>query len=1157
MTLSSRSAVFCSFLLISAHMGVAQRITGSIAGTVKDPTGAVVPGATVQVINAGTQATAKQVTDQGGHFVAPTLPPGQYNLSIQANGFKKLDRSGINLDVDQTVSLDLSLQIGSTNETVQVSGEAPLLDTTSAELGQVISDKDIVNLPLNQRNPFSLILLAPGVSGSIGSSFTGLAINVNGGRQGSTDVLLDGIPSTPPTDDFNVLTIFPSVDAVQEFKVQTSSYSAQFGISGGGIINLIYKSGTNNFHGSLYEFLRNSVLDSNNFFSNQNGIPLASFKRNQFGVTVGGPVIIPKLYNGRNKTFFFADYEGLRQRSASTATNTVPTAAERSGNFSQDTTSTGARINIYDPVSTTQVGSTYTRVPFPNNTIPASRLDPVSANILKYWPSPNTAGTNGTQVNNWFGSSVAPYDIDQGDIKVDQIISDKQRMSIRFSKRNPTSAPAIYFPSSIAIAQNGSTNTQNAIAGAFDYVYTVSPTYLMEFRAGVSHLYYTTATTSDGFDPTQLGFPTYLRNTANALAFPSIEPSGYLSIGAGNQLSQGSLGMLVDTYALNNTKTFSKHTLNFGAEVRAYANNTNQTGRSTGDFTFYPLLTQGPNAQSSSSTSGDGFASFLLGLGSGSSGAGGGTVTHNFKIIDTVSQYLGAYFQDDWKVTSKLTLNLGLRYDLFFPRTERHDRMTYLDFADPSPLAAVTGLPLKAGLAYVGVNGNSRTATFTELLNFSPRFGLAYQATKSMVFRGGYGIIYSDSPTEAAATINPTGYRTDSTYYGTLDGLTPNNYLSNPFPGSSFVPVTGNTLGLLTAVGQGISSTTQYSPNPYSENWNFGMDYQLPGNWLLSGAYAGSHGVSLTYTQSLNQLPDSDLALGSKLLTTVNNPFYGLITGSTPLASRTIQERYLLAPYPQFTGVSLYTVPGASSMYHSVQLKLNKRFSNGLTLLLSFTGSKLMDDSSSNNSNFNGSGTAQDAYNRRADWSLSTIDVSKRFVGSFVYNLPFGHGQHFGSKWNRVTDSVLGGWQVNGIVTAQTGIPLALSATNNANIFNPGERPNSNGQNAGLSGSVESRLTKYFNTSVFSQPATYTFGNVSRTLPNLRAPGLRNIDFSLFKNFALTERWKLEVRAESFNLSNTPQFGAPNTSVTSTSFGVITTQVNSPRQNQIAMKLLF
>jgi hypothetical protein len=397
-------------------------------------------------------------------------------------------------------------------------------------LDKVIDNISIENLPLNQRNPFSLVLLVPGVTGSVNASFTGLQFNVNGGRAGSTDVLLDGVPAAPPSDNFNVLSIFPSVDATQEFKVQTSNFSAQFGNSSGGIVNIIYKSGTNDLHGTVYDFLRNSYLDANNFFADRFGFALPSFKRNQFGFSLGGPVIIPKLYNGRNKTFFFVDYEGLRQDSATSLLTTVPTLAARGGDFSADATSAGAPIVIYDPTTTTASVSptgatTYTRTAFSGNTIDPPRFDTVAANILKYFPLPNTPGTFAR--NNYIANASAPVTIDQYDIKVDEVLSNRQRLALRFSKRNPVSGFAHLFPADIQIAQNASTGSQPAIGVGLDYTFAKSSTYIFELRAGVSHAYYNTATVSDGFDPTTLGFPAYLAEaavatSATALTFPGL-----------------------------------------------------------------------------------------------------------------------------------------------------------------------------------------------------------------------------------------------------------------------------------------------------------------------------------------------------------------------------------------------------------------------------------------------------------------------------------------------------------------------------------------------------------------------------------------------------------------------------------------------------------
>ncbi|WP_213805599.1 TonB-dependent receptor [Granulicella sp. dw_53] len=1140
----------------------AQRITASIRGTVRDSTTAVIPTATVTVMNTGTRATSRLQTNGSGQFDVSNLPPGPYNITVDAPGFKHLERSGLVLNVDQTAQIDLVMEVGSTTETIRVDSAEPLLETQTSDIGQVIGTRSIENLPLNQRNTFSLVLLATGVTGTVRSDFNGLQFNVNGARAGNTDVLLDGVPASPPTDNVTVLSIFPSVDATQEFKFQTNNYSTQFGNAAGGIINVIYKSGTNDLHGSVYDFLRNSYVDANNFFANRFGFKLPSFKRNQFGFSLGGPVYIPKLYNGRDKTFFFVDYEGLRQDTASQLTTTVPTLAERGGDFSALATSTGAKIVIYDPATTVKTvsanGSTsFSRSPFPGNFINPSRFDPVGANILKYYPLPNTPGTFGR--NNYIVNASSPYIIDQYDIKVDEIISDRHRVSFRFSKRNPTTGYAHQFPSAIQVAQNATTGSQPAIGAGLDYTFAKSSTYIFELRAGVSHVNYNVATAGDGFDPATLGFPSYLgeaavQSSATALTFPGIAPAGYLAIGSGGQQGKGNNGYLQDSLLINNTKMLNRHTLNFGGEFRILANNANGDGGATGSFTFGTTLTQGPNALTASPTAGDGFASLLLGLGTS------GSVVHYFKIVNSISHYAAAYLQDDWRVTDKLTLNLGLRYDLFRPRTERHNQTTFLDLNVPSPLAATTGLPgLKGGLQYAGVNGNPRNVTDPNYKNFSPRVGFAYHPFRPFVLRAAYGIFFADSPNQAAATVQNTGYRATTSYFGTLDGATPNNYLSNPFPGGAFVAQTGNTFGLLTGTGGSIVAGLRRQPSPYSENYQLGVEYQLPSDWLVGVTYVGSRGLQLPFSPSYNQLPDSALALGGKLLETVSNPFQGKVQISGPLSGATVQRRYLLAPFPQFTTVNGYQDVGAISRYDSVQIRVERRFSKNATLLLSYTGSKSLDDYSISNSNYGNNGTYQDASIPlvQDSYSLSSFDISRNLVISGVYNLPFGRGQQFGSHWNRLVDTLFGGYGINGIFSAHNGTPLAFSANNVANIFNPGERPNSNGQNASIGGRVEDRLSKYFNTATFSQPATYTFGNMSRTSGYLRNPGLRNLDVSVSKEFFEAERVKAVLKVEAFNAFNTPAFSGPVTNVADPNFGVVSAQSNSPRQLQVGLKILF
>ncbi len=1166
-------------LLLVALLGVftltAFGQTAQVTGRVNDPNDAVVPGTRVIATNADTSLKRETVTNDDGYYTIPLLPPGSYELTVQKDGFKPISRSGITLQVEQVARLDFKLEIGGASETVQVTGAAPLLERETSSVGQVVDNRKIVDLPLNQRNPFSLVLLAPGVTGSAGATRGGQQFSINGGRASSNEILLDGIPSAPPHDGANSFTVFPSVDAVQEFRVQTSNYSSEFGLTGGGIINLIYKSGGNQLHGSAYNFLRNSVFDANSFFNNRTGLPLDSFKRNQFGGTIGGPIVLPKKlfgpfgYDGHNKTFFFFSYEGLRQRSAATLIATVPTEAMRRGDFSQLKNAEGQQIVIYDPVTTAGSGQNVVRQAFPGNIIPANRFDAVARNITRYWPLPNRPGNANTGINNFVASGSNPSDIDQWDVKMDQNLSDRQRIAVRVSRRELVTGYPNFFPAEIRIAEDGRAFPETSHNVGFDYTLAASPTYVFNVRYGFARNLWGQSTRSDGFDPSQLGFPAYYANNLDNLNFPAIAPAGYYRLGHGYALGIGRTGLEVHTWQLANTKALSRHLLKFGGEARLMRNNVSQYGN-TGNFNFGRNFTVGPNpvTNANSTTAGDGFASFLLGL-------GGGSFTKNFKIVSTQSLYYGAYLNDDWKATSRLTFNLGLRWEMNDPRTERYDRTNYIDPFVTHPLGeqlknrpGFSECPacanLQGGLVYVGVGGTGRKQFETDRNNFSPRFGFAYQATTKTVVRGAYGIFYSVPVSSAAGTIGLNGFRSDNTLLGTLDGVRPNHYLSNPYP-NGFVPLTGSSLGLNTFIGLDPSGPLRDSVTPYTQNWNFGIQWELPGSLLIDASYVGSHGVHLTDgSLVLNQLEPQYLALGAKLLDKVPNPFFGLIPASAgTLGQQMIERRNLLRPYPQFSSLTAQFPTGSSSIYHSFQLKAEKRLSQGLSFLLAYTNAKLIDDSSQNNGNFGREGVRQNFYDRRADRSISPNDISQRLVISFVYELPFGRGRLLGRDWNRVADVLVGGWQVNGIATLQTGLPLTISAPNNTcNCFSNGQRPNINGSAKGsgdVYAAVNSITTPYFNTSVFSPPALYSFGNAPRTLPDVRGPGTHNWDFSVFKNFRILEGLNVQFRAEAFNLLNRVQFALPdqNFGNLGRSFGQITSQANNPRQMQFALKMLF
>lgn len=1145
--------------LLSSWPAFAQRITGTLSGTVADPSGAVIADATVKIVNEETLVPSELKTNQAGRFIAPALPPGHYSVQINATGFKQLEQHDIKLLVDQTLDLPFSLSTGAVTDKIVVTAEQPLINSETSDTGAVIETKEILNLPLNDRNPYSLVLLTPGVTGATSEYFAGMQFNVNGGRKGSTDILLNGVSSTPPTDGVKMMSVFPSVDAVQEFKVQTSNYSSEFGQTGGGIINVVFKSGTDKFHGSAYEFLRNSALDANNFFANAKGIALGSFKKNQFGGTIGGPVVLPKLYDGHQKTFFFFSYEGLRQRQQSVLSTTVPTLAMRQGDFSGLTTKVNGvdtPVTIYDP-TTTQPG-TYKRTPFANNTIPANRINPVAAKVIQYYPLPNIPGTS----NNYMVSVATPSSTDQVDAKVDENLTDKQHLSVSFSMRNPYNGVPPYFPAPIMMAENQNAVRVNAIGGTANYMYTVSPTDLFEVRYGQYGMNYKTIMAGDGFDPTQLGLPAYMAaNTQGPLQFPAFNLSGYVTIGSGNQGAEGSAKYSTQSWIVTNTKMFTKHTLKTGFETRFLRNKNNQVGMSSGNFTFSKSLTQGPVGSTSSTTAGDAFASLLLGVGTG-------TVTQNFKLADTSSRYLAGYVQDDWKVLPRLTLNVGVRYELYQPRTEVRDRASWFDPTAASPLAqnpALTGLNLHGSIIYPGVNRNPHTQTDIEYGNIAPRVGLAFMATHHLAIRAAWGMFYANAPNQAAATIAQYGYRTDTTYTGTTDNGITQRTISDPFPGGVLISPSGSALGGMTGVGAGITTIMRHSPTPYSEQTMLDLQYVLPKNWVLDVAYVGTRGLQLIHSYSANQLPDQYLSMGSQLIQQVTNPFYGVagIPSTSVLAKAKVEQRYLLTPYPQFTGVSVMYAPGSYSKYDALQMQLQKQLDKHLSVRVAFTGSKFMDNNSSSSGNFGGNGTSQDASNLKSDWSLSTADVPRYLSASAVYQLPFGRGQRFGASWGHATEAALGGWKVNTILNIQSGTPLGVSMQNsNLQNFGPGQRANWNGHSPHLDGELANRLTKnftipYFDTSAFSAPASYTFGNTTRTLPYLRAPGVRNVDLSLFKEFQVLEQLKAQLRVEAFNAFNTPRFGSPNTQIGNANFGQITSQANQPRQMQIALKLLF
>ncbi|MBL8229171.1 MAG: TonB-dependent receptor [Bryobacterales bacterium] len=1113
----------------------AQSITGSITGVVSDATGAVVPGADVAVLNIGTNIRSTAKTDSSGNYTVPLLPRGDYRVEVSAAGFKRFVRDGIVLQVQQTARVDVQLSVGEVADSVMVTADAARLETENATLAKVVDNRSIINLPLNTRNVYSLVFLTPGVTGSVGNSYGEMRYSVNGARARTMDTMIDGVSAAHPTvNGFNGISVFPSVDAIEEFKLLGADYPAEFGRSLGSVLNVVFKSGTNAWHGTAYEFLRNSKLDSNNWFDNRRGQKLLSYKRSQFGGVFNGPI-------RRDKTFFMVSFEALRERRADSTFASVPTEQERGGDFSGTRTTTGQAFSIFDPTTTrANPAGGFIRDLFPGNRIPVSRFDPVAVNLMKFYPLPNAtpAGQSNNQ-NNWAASGSRPLDMTQSDYRVDQIISPTQRFFARYSTRLLDDKATTFFPGDLKIAE-GRINQEDHVHGAVaDYTNSLSPTMIFNSRLGFARTLYIFNNQGLGFAPSALGLPPYIDTAVDFLMFPSFSVSDYRGLGGGDHRRNA---FMTYTAVSNLTKTHGKHTIKTGVDLRLMRVNVNE-GRNASSYSFSRGMTQGPIPTQSSPTAGNGFASLLLGTGSS------GSLQANYKNVATQSLYVAGYFQDDWRVTSKLSLSLGLRWDLDVPRTERFNRTNYFDPLVANPAAeALAGI--RGGLVFVGVNGIPRQQFVADKNNFAPRIGLSWQFLPKTVMRVGYAEVFGPSQQAAAGTIGTMGYRVDNTWVATVDGITPNDLLRNPYP-RGVAPVLGSALGALTQFGNRIEATTQDIISPRSRQVNFNIQRDLPFDTLLEVAYVHTRGFQLHRNDegglSLNQLDPSLMALGSRLNEQVTNPFFGTRFAGGALGGARTSRAQLLRPYPQFTDIiPIYSV-GASSFYHSLQVSANKRFSKGLQMQLAYTWGKSIDDGLSH----------QDSYNIRADRALSDIDIAHRVVIMGIYELPFGRGRRFGGNWSRWMDIAVGNWQVNGLSTLSTGTPIGMSASNNAGIFNQAIRANNNGRSGKLTGPVQDRLLAYFDRSVYSQPGQFSFGNMGPRLPDIRNDGIYNFDLSLFKNFHITERLNAQLRGEALNAFNTPRFGGPNTSVTSSSFGVITSQANAPRQIQLGLKFMF
>jgi hypothetical protein len=1132
----------------AASLVYAQSFTATVRGTVTDPSSAAVPGAKVTATDADRGTTHGAQTDPAGRYVITSLQPGNYVLTVEAPGFKTFSSGKLTLVVQQQVTVDVSMQVGEVATTVVVEGSAALVNTTIANLGQVIENKYIISLPNIARSPMGLTYLTPGVVGSGGRrGDNNTNFVANGSRNSTSDVLLDGVTVVTVEQNSGItdLKYAPSVDAVQEFKMQTNFFAAEYGQTGGAVVNMVTKSGTNEFHGTGYYFLRHSDLNANNWFSNRASRTRPYYRRDQLGGVLGGPII-------QNKTFFFGTYEHTRAKSPLSFTSTFPTLLQREGNFSQTRNTSGQVMVIHNPFDTfTNAAGNLERRPFAGNLIPRSMHDPIAMKALAYFPKPNQAGTPMTETNNWFEQGINRSIGHQFNLRGDHNFSEKNRVSGRYShSRGAGTPPNVFKELAPAFTFNYGPNQSTSHSLFTEFTRVQSATTLWSFRYGLTYSTYW-RNPMENFDLTSLGFPQYMKQQATFAVFPTIAPEGYTDIGTEGWLimdrQEG-----VHHFSGSYSKIQAGHNMKVGAETRRNFLDYAQPGYPSGQFSFGRGITC-KDRFSCPGNEGNGLATMLVGWATGNQ-------FHIDPKVFTRSAYWGFYFQDDWKVTRKLTLNLGLRYDFDVPRWETQNRQSYWDLNVQSPVR-VTGYDTRGVIKFV--DDNRRSPFDSDLNNWQPRLGFAYALTPKFALRGGYGLFYQLS----RATVyghTGAGFNVNSTSNFSLDSnATLYAKLDNPYRDGMLLPP-GRSLGDATYMGLGAGTILpSNNRNPEYHSWNLSIQYELPAQSVFEINYTGSRGTHLFLPfTSLTPLHPMYWPMGRTALTAaVPNPFYGVITDpkATNLNRTTVQRYRLLRPMPQFDGASVGTSepPRADSNYHALQMKWEKRYSRGLTMLAHYTWSKMIDNSSHGSGNYSwlgGSTSIQNVWDLRGERALSAHDVAHRLVMTGAWEMPLGKNRRWGSHWSRPLDLFLGGWEISGMAIFQSGMPLQVTQSGGS-IWDGSQRPNLIGDPS-TTGPVVDRLNRYFNEAAFSKPPLDVPGTAPRNL-NYRGPAIQTLDAALLKSFRVKEGQRFEFRIEAQNATNTPIFSDPNTSFGSTAFGQISGTKIGPREIQLGMKYYF
>jgi Carboxypeptidase regulatory-like domain len=1171
--------------------------TATLSGGVIDPVGAAINGAKVTLTSSEIGFSRTYSTKDSGLYTFTFLPPAVYILEVEVPGFKHYKQVGITLAAGQNAEQQVTLSVGAVTQEVTVTGQAPLLNADNANVSEDLSARFAEDLPLNFRSIISLTLVNSSVNNAAEEQVVGAPglaqtadqdisfLNFGGTFFDTAEYLVDGTWDTRA--DWGGVIYVPSVDDVQELKIQTNAFTAQYGWSSGNVVNIVTKSGSNEYHGDAYEFYTNSSLDARYFFNNG---AQPAFHRNQFGATIGGPIV-------KNKLFFFAYYEGLRQASPDTNVYTLPTAAERTGNFSA---LLGAQVGtdylgrpiyageIYNPFSSRQVtcggtdpvtgnpvtcpaGATseFIRDPISGNPvtgtgvtniIPAALMDTIAGKIAaaNYWPTVS----NGL-VNNFIGTAASPEHSNEYSGRVDYNLDDNNRIYARWSQKYQTKTNTPDFFGASDPGGPGLVNPNNRYSTNLGINHIFNPTFTMNFNFGVNRHVEGGTGQGFGFQSSTLGLPSFVDSIAPA--FPQITEQGYAGLGANGGNNNYITPQTLWTSSVDFTKLRGKHQLSFGFTDVWLRLDGGHYGATT--LNFDTSSTAGPDPNNETGGTGNGFASFLLGVGTNSQ-------TQFVAFPATDKHFLGWYIQDGWKVTRNVTFNLGLRYEIQTAPTERRNQQNYFDFTAENPISfQVGGGAFYPGELIFNVPGNSGLYK-TPYNNVAPRVSVAIQAANKLVVRAGYGIFYvpnfyGQGPNDGFSQATPwnTSLNNGINPAATLSG-NPNVDCENAgvfapcgsaFPNGERLP-TGNSAGGLQDVGFGTTITNTNRNTPYVQQWMAGVQYSLTPSDMLDISYVGNHGTNvLANYEQWEQLPPGDLALGNALFNQVPNPFFGHITSSScGLNNATISLYQTLMPFPEFCSVYEPEPAVGTSAYNALEITFTHRWHSGLDLNLSYTASRFMDDVQGNSGwAFPGSGNNNlNSRNLAADYSVDVSDIPQRFVATYDYELPFGKGKHFGADWSRPVDAVLGGWQWTGILTAESGLPISIQPASNNVGFGFNQRPNVvPGVNPVP---ANQSINNWINPAAFSQPPAFTFGDAPRFFSNLRGPKYFGWDMGIQKRWNLFENKQFQFRFEMFNALNHPDFFLPDTNLgdIATTFGKITAAYN-PRTAQIAAKFYW